>query len=222
MQKLYLILITLAFYSCCKEPLPCNVQYFADVEIQEQGDYTLLIDNVPVDSWKGSSRTVDISERYTGAAADFRLRREIDLGGPNIDVLNLYSDVYRDSVRVESPELLEIGDQTSSGTLWLRREGGKNKITVRNSLECPSQARLVYNGLDTVFNLAGSPAGTEGGTDHVFYTNDSVFNITFQLLTPCEFWPREVMRVSSSSIQPFDFPGLTIGVRKEDCETIKK
>jgi hypothetical protein len=208
--------------SCCKEPPPCNVQYFADVYIQEQGDYTLLIDGNPVDSWKGSSRNVDISERYTGVPADFRLRREIDLGGPNIDVLNLYSDVYRDSVRVPGPELLEIGDQTSSGTIWLRREGGRNKITVRNSLDCPSQARLVYNGRDTVLSLAGSPAGTQGGSDYRFETEDSVFNITFQLLPPCEFYQvHDVLSVNSSSIREFNHE-IKIAVRNQDCGEVMK
>jgi hypothetical protein len=220
MQKLYLILITLILVSCCKEPPPCNVQYFADVEIQEHGDYTLLIDNVPVDSWKGSSRTVDISERYTGVPADFRVKRFIDLGGPNNDGIFYYSDVYRDSVRVPSVPLVEIKDQSGSGVLSVVREGNRNKILVRNALPCASQAKLTYNGKDTLLNMG--TGSTENGSDYRFETEDSVFNITFQLLTPCEFWPRELMKVSSSSIQPFDFSGLSIGVRKEDCETIKK
>lgn len=214
---------------CQKEclPPPCTPSYFADLTLKEkQGvEYTLLIDEIPVTSWKGDTssqtRTVDISERYPGSAADFRVMVEIDLGGPHIDALKLYSNIFRDSVEQNSPELIEIVDQSSTGTLWVKREGGRNRILVRNSSNCPQQARLIYNGRDTLLNLADRNAGTEGGSDYVFFTNDSVFNITFQLLTPCEFYPRELMKVSSSNIQDIEI-SPRIGVRKEDCNMIKQ
>lgn len=214
MQKIYLIAIAFIFFSCCKEPEPCNPSCFADVEIEEQGDYTLLIDGNPVDSWKGSSRTVDISERYSGVPADFRLRRFIDLGGPNIDGIYYYSDVFKDSVRVPGERKLELVDQSGSGVLWVERVGNQNTITLTNSLNCKSAVKIVYNTDSLTFDL---PAREQ----YRFKTTDSVFNITFQLLTPCEFYPRELMKVSSSSIQDFNI-NPTLAVRKEDCGEIKK
>lgn len=229
MKKLLLPLLSIIFFSCQKEclPPPCEPTYFADLTLKEkQGiKYTLLIDEIPVTSWKGDTssqgRTIDISERYFGDPADFRVRAFIDLGGLNIDGIYYYSDVFRDSVRVPGERKLELVDQSGSGVLSVTREGGRNKILVRNSLECASQARLTYNGRDTLLNLADRNAGTAGGSDYRFETTDSVFNITFQLLTPCEFYPRELMKVSSASIQDFNI-NPTLAVRKEDCGEIKK
>lgn len=218
--------VTMLVLACQKEcldpPKPC---YFADLTLKEkQGiEYTLLIDNAPVTSWKGDTasqvRTIDISERYKGVPADFRVRAEIDLGGPNIDVLKLYSNIFRDSVEQNSPELIEIVDQSSTGTLAVKREGGRNRILVRNSSNCPQQARLIYNGRDTLLNLADRNAGTQGGSDYVFYTEGD-FDISFQLLTPCGFYQtHDVLKVSSSKIVPFEFD-LGVKVRKEDCNSV--
>lgn len=225
MKHLNLIAISILFFSCQKEclppPEPCTPSYFADVTMTEkQGfEYSLMIGNNPVDTWKGDTtstgRSIDVSIYYTGEPLEFRIRQ---FGGG----LYAWSDVYRDSVRVPSAKLYQLPSQSGSGSLWVHREGGLNKITARNSLYCQSEARLTYNGKDTLLTLAAKPAGTEGGTDYVFYTTDSVFNISFQLLTPCEYWSNhDVMRVSSSSIKEFDAE-VKIGVRKEDCENIKK
>lgn len=218
-MKHLLPIISILFFSCQKEclPPPCEPKYFADVRLKEkQGvEYTLLIGNAPFDSWKGDTtsqvRSFDVTDYHTGEPMVFRVRAYL----PG---LFAFSDVYMDSVRTYAPELYQLPAQNGSGSLWVHREGGVNKITVRNALNCASQARLIYNGKDTLLNLAPKQAGTEGGTDYVFFTEDEVFDISFQLLTPCEYWLKhDVIRVSSSKIVPFEFD-MEIGVREEECD----
>lgn len=221
MKHLIGFFASLIFFSCQKECLPpCNPSYFVDITLKEkQGiEYTLMIGNTPFDSWNGDTasqvRTIDISERYFGDPADFRVRAFIDLGGPNIDGIFYYSDVFRDSVRVPEERKLELVDQTGSGVLWVERVGSLNKVKLTSNLNCASQARLTYNGKDTTISM-------EAKSQYRFENTDSVFNISFQLLTPCGFYPRELMKVSSSSIQDIEI-SPRIGVRKEDCENIKQ
>lgn len=214
-MKLLFTLSLIVLFSCQKEcPPPCEETVFADVKFKEvQGvDYSLRIGEIPVDSWKGDTtipvRSFDVTSFYEGLPLDFRIRAY--LPGKYV-----YSDVYRDSVKMNAPERVELPAQNGSGSIWVRREGGKNRITVRNSLNCRSRARLIYNGKDTVLNLAQKSAGTEGGTDYVFENRDSVFNISFQLLDPCEYWlTHDVLRVTSETLKPFEFRDVNIKVRK--------
>lgn len=221
MKHLIGFFASLIFFSCQKECLPpCNPSYFVDLTLKEkQGiEYTLMIGNTPFDSWNGDTlntgRTFDVTDYYTGEPFEFKVRAFIDLQGPNIDGIFYYSDVFRDSVRVPGERKLELVDQTGSGVLWVERVGDLNKVKLTNNLGCASQARLTYNGKDTTISM-------EAKSQYRFENTDSVFNISFQLLTPCEFWPRELMKVSSSNIQDIDI-SPRIGVRKEDCNNIQK
>lgn len=217
----FLATVIMLSIGCCKDvPPPCNPSYFVDVTLKEkQGiEHTLMIGNTPFDSWNGDTlntgRTFDVTDYYTGEPLEFRVRAFIDLGGPNIDGIFYYSDVFRDSVRVPGERRLELVDQTGSGVLWVERVGNQNTITLTNSLNCKSTVKVVYNMDSLTFDL---PAKEQ----YRFKTTDSVFNISFQLLTPCDFYPNELMKVSSSSIQDIDI-NPTLAVRKEDCGEIKK
>lgn len=221
MKQLIGFFASLIFFSCQKEclpePQPC---YFADVTLTRVPgiEYTLMTGKTPIDKWTGDP--VEITPYYT-SPMELQIRASVDLGGKNIDFINYFSDVFQDSVRVPGEKYYQLGDQSGAGSIWVERLGDRNKVTVRNSLDCASQARLVYNGRDTVLNLTSKQAGTQGGSDITFETTGE-FDISFQLLTPCGFYQtHDVLKVSSSKILPIEI-SPRIGVRKEDCNNIQK
>lgn len=241
-MKHLLPIISILFFSCQKEcpPPPCDPMTTANAEVKVSNtagvyNYDLYFHGAYGEHsvWSAKADTLgnpffaepDITI-YTEDATtySFRVRATKALAGQG--GAYFYSDWYDLpkgdtglAVKRNGPQVVIMaaqGHTSNSGTIWLERTGDLNKVTLSNRLRCRSRARLIYNGKETMFTL-------DPGQQYKFENRDSVFDVSFQMLDPCEYWLKhDVLRVTSDILKsPVVFDNVDIRV-KEGCNQIEK